>query len=117
MLFSVGGFCGRLEPDSGQIERAFFTYPIPSPKTGLDALTDALEKGGVGPAVAEEVRRCVETRAQEIRPQVVIEVQQAFSYGLKGPPAFVIDGIAFQGSMDYRTMSDLLEMFIKQHDF
>lgn len=115
MFFAMAGICGRSTPDSGQIDRSMFAYPIPSPKSGFDALADALSAGGVDTGAFAEVRRCMETRTDEIQKQVILEVQQAFWYGLKGPPAFVIDGIAYQGSMDYRTMSDLLDIFIKQH--
>lgn len=116
MLFGMSGLCGRFQPDSGLIERALFAYPIPSPKTGFAATAEAFEKIGIRPEVTAAVRQCVDSRPREIQQQVVVEVQQAFSYGLKGPPAFVIDGIAFQGSMDYRTLADLLDLFIKQHD-
>lgn len=114
IFFSMSGICGRSFPDSAAIERAFFAYPVPSPKTGFDALADALQAGGVSAGVADAVRVCVQSQTQELQQKVLIEVQQAFSYGLKGPPAFVIDGIAYQGSMDYRTLSDLLDIYLKQ---
>ncbi|OGH56712.1 MAG: hypothetical protein A3G34_07310 [Candidatus Lindowbacteria bacterium RIFCSPLOWO2_12_FULL_62_27] len=115
MFFSMAGICARSTKDSGAIERAFFSYPMPSPKTGFDALVDAVQKVGLDTQVAAGLRTCMETRYRDVQQQVIVEVQQAFSYGLKGPPAFVIDGIAFQGSMEYRTLSDLLELFLTQH--
>jgi len=115
LLFGLGGVCGRSTPAAAVVERALFDYPIPSPKTGLDALMDALAVGGVPAESKASVAICVQRHPDEMRQIVITEVHQAMSYGLKGPPAFVVDGIAFQGSMDYQTMSDLLELFLKQH--
>lgn len=115
IFFAMAGICARDMPDSASLDRAFFNYPTNSPKTGFDALADAVLTGGLDTAVADSITRCVQTRSPELQQKVLVEVNQAFSYGLRGPPAFVIDGIAFQGTMDYRTMADLLETFLKHH--
>ncbi len=113
LFFAVAAHCGRLRPDSGAIEQALFAYPIPSPKSGFDALAEAVLQAGIDTAAVTEITDCMNKRGPEMQQQLLVEVQQAFSYGLKGPPAFVIDGIAFQGSMEYETMSGLIRIFLK----
>lgn len=116
LLFGIAGICAREFPDSDVVERSLFAYPLDSPKTGMDALFDALKKGNVSQPTALGILQCAQSRAQPMHQQLVVEVEQALSYGLRGPPAFVLDGIAFQGSMDYKTMSDLLNLFVSQRN-
>lgn len=115
MLMAMAAAAGRDLPQASRIEGAFFQYPIPSPKTGFDALQEAMAMNGVDSPTIEHVLRNLNANSPAIQEQVVVEVRQALSYGLKGPPAFVIDGIAYQGTMDYATLSDMLEVFLKQH--
>ncbi|MBI4178632.1 vitamin K epoxide reductase family protein [bacterium] len=115
LFFGLAGVCARGLPEAADIDRAFFAYPIPSPKTGLDAVADAIAAAGISSVVADTVISCMRTREMEMKSQLVREVNDGLSFGLKGPPAFVIDGIAYQGALDYRTMADLLETFERQY--
>ncbi len=116
IFFAVAGMCGRFRPDSGLIEQAFFSYPMPSPKAGFDALVDALSLLGLDTSAGSFITDCMLKRGDAMRDSVVVEIQQAFSYGIKGPPGFVIDGIAFQGTMDYRTMSGIIDVFLRNRE-
>lgn len=105
------GMCARSGHDSSKIYDILYETGASKKHLRTNEIVDEIKSRGID---VGRISKCLSARQLNVEERLKEETQQGFSIGFRGSPGFVIDGVPYQGNLDYTTFSELLNMFLRQ---